>query len=105
MAFGHQAAIRDALAVQERLDSDLEVVYSEASGRTIEQVRADLLGPHGDGTRFSADEALAAGYVSEVIRHNKQRAAVAMAMAGPLAAARLRLFDAGKAVDTYSKTR
>lgn len=75
MAMGHQAQIRDALAIQERLDQDLEEVYSEASGRTIAQVKSDLEGPNGDGTRFSANEALVAGYVDVVISHNKNRQA------------------------------
>lgn len=74
MAMGHQADIREALAIQERLDEDLEEVYQEASGRTLEQVKADLMGPNGDGTRFSATAALEAGYVDEVIEHNKRKA-------------------------------
>lgn len=77
MAMGHQADIREALAIQERLDEDLEEVYQEASGRTLEQVKQDLIGPNGDGTRFSATAALEAGYVDELIEHNKRKEQVA----------------------------
>ena len=75
MAMGHQADIREALAIQEVLDSDLEVVYSEASGQSIEQVKKDLLGPNGDGVRMNAEKAQAAGYVDEIIGHKKQKQA------------------------------
>lgn len=70
---GHRAEIRDALIVMERLDEDLEVVYAEASGQSIEKVKEDLMGPNGDGTRFSAEAALKAGYVDEIITHNKRK--------------------------------
>jgi len=78
MAMGHQADIREALAIQERLDEDFEQLYAAASGRTIAQVKDDLLGPNGDGVTFSAEQAMAAGYVDEVIpmRKNKQAASV-----------------------------
>jgi ATP-dependent protease ClpP protease subunit len=72
-AFGHQPEIRDALEALEVLDAALEEVYAEASGRSVEQVKQDLKGPNGDGTRFSAEDALAAGYVDEVIEHNKNK--------------------------------
>jgi ATP-dependent protease ClpP protease subunit len=75
MAMGHQADIREALAIQEVLDADLEEVYAEASGRSVAEVKADLLGPNGDGTRMNAAAALAAGYVDEIIGHNKQKQA------------------------------
>jgi len=75
MAFGHQSDIRDALDSLQQLDTDLEKVYAEASGQSIAQVQKDLTGPHGDGTKFSAEAALAAGYVDEVIKHNKQKPA------------------------------
>jgi ATP-dependent Clp protease, protease subunit len=91
VAMGHQADIREALAIQEVLDSDLEDVYAEASGRTVEQVKADLMGPNGDGTRFNADAALAAGYVDEVIRHNKNRQAAKAPSAELLAIKQKRL--------------
>jgi len=73
MAFGHQADIRNALETQERLDTDLEHTYSDASGQSLDVVRDQLMGPHGDGTRFSAEQALAAGYVDEVIPRNKKK--------------------------------
>jgi ATP-dependent protease ClpP protease subunit len=75
MAMGHQADIREALAIQEVLDSDLETVYSEASGQSLQQVKKDLMGANGDGTRMNAEAALSAGYVDEIIGHKKQKQA------------------------------
>lgn len=72
---GHQADVREALSIMEQLDRDFEDVYAEASGRTKAQVQADLLGPNGDGTRFSAQAALEAGYVDELIPHKKSKQA------------------------------
>ena len=77
MAMGHQAEIRQALATQERLDQDLESVYANASGQSVATVKEQLLGPHGDGTRFSAEQALKAGYVDEVIKHTKKKGVAA----------------------------
>ena len=75
MAMGHQSDIRQALDMQIRLDADMEAIYAEASGQSVETVKAQLMGPHGDGTRFSADEALAAGYVHELIKHDRKQTA------------------------------
>ena len=69
LAFGHQPEIREALAIQERLDLDLEQMYKGVSNQTLAKVRQDLEGPNGDGTTFSAQEAVNAGYVHEVVSH------------------------------------
>ena len=73
MAVGHQADVREALAIQMVLDTDLEKRYAEKSGQTIDEVKKQLMGPNGDGTRMSAEIALAAGYVNEIIGHKKQK--------------------------------
>jgi len=77
MAMGHQADLEQAMIQLERLDRDLEQLYSERSGQSMAVVKEQLTGPHGDGTRFSAAEALAAGYVDEVISHGKKKQAAA----------------------------
>lgn len=77
MAMGHQADISDALEKMKKLDSDLDQLYSEQSGQSIETVQDQLMGKHGDGTRFTAAEALAAGYVDEIISHGKKKQAAA----------------------------
>jgi ATP-dependent Clp protease, protease subunit len=77
MAMGHQAELEKAMIQLERLDRDLEQLYSEQSGQSVAVVKEQLTGPHGDGTRFSAAEALAAGYVDEVISHGKKKQAAA----------------------------
>jgi len=73
MAMGHQADLVEALESLKQLDLDLEQVYAEASGQSVAKVKLDLMGPHGDGTVFSAEEAKAAGYVDEVIEHKKNK--------------------------------
>jgi len=75
MVMGHQADLMDALLVQQRLDLDLEEIYRVKSGQTLEKIREDLTGPHGDGTVFSAEQAMAAGYVDEVIPIKSKAAA------------------------------
>ena len=77
MAMGHQADLERALSELVGLDTDLEQLYAEASGQSVAKVKEQLMGPHGDGTRFSAAEALAAGYVDEVISHGKKKQAAA----------------------------
>jgi len=81
LTMGHQADLREALSLLEKIDSELDRVYSEASGLSVEQVQSILLGPHGDGTAMGADEALAAGFVDEIVKHNKSK------LANPAAAA------------------
>lgn len=76
--YGHQAEIRDAIATMELLDQSLEDIYMRASGRSRKQVQKDLNGPHGDGTRFSAADAVKAGYVHEIIgKRNSRKASTA----------------------------
>lgn len=73
MAYGHQAEIRQALDVQVKLDEQLEQVYADESGQSIDTVRSHLQGAHGDGTKFSAEEAMAAGYVDEIVKPGKDK--------------------------------
>jgi len=88
MAFGHQADLQQALGQLVQLDKDLETVYVEASGQTLEKVQADLIGPHGDGTVFGAQAAVDAGYVHKIIQHNKQKPAAAATSKSTALAAR-----------------
>lgn len=68
IARGHKADIADTLLMMEKLDADLEQLYATRTGNSIETTKAHLIGPHGDGTHFTAAEAKAAGYVDEVIQ-------------------------------------
>jgi ATP-dependent Clp protease protease subunit len=67
IAMGHKDEIKDTLLMMEKLDADLEQLYADRTGNSIEVIRQHLIGPHGDGTHFTATEAKAAGYVTEVI--------------------------------------
>lgn len=71
---GHQADLREALEMLQVLDNDLEQLYADASGQSIEKVKQDLMGNYGDGTRFSAEAAKEAGYVDEIIKKQKASA-------------------------------
>jgi ATP-dependent Clp protease protease subunit len=75
LAYGHQADLRDALTMLEKLDAELEQIYAERSGQSLEKVKADLLGPEGDGVQMNAREALDAGYIHELIDIPKRAAA------------------------------
>lgn len=68
VAYGHRHEIQDCLIAMEKLDGDLEKMYAARSGNPIDVVKRHLEGPNKDGTRFTAEEALAAGYVDEVIK-------------------------------------
>lgn len=68
LLMGNKKDLAHAIQQLTVLDEQVEQVYSEHSGRSIEQVKADLDGVNGDGTFFSAEEAVAAGYVHEIIR-------------------------------------
>ena len=74
---GHSSSIREGLLMQEQLDITLEQIYSEASGRTLLDVRQDLSGPNGDGRRFSAAEALECNYIDRIIDAPKRPAVAA----------------------------
>lgn len=94
LAYGHQADIRDALTTLEKLDAELEQIYAERSGQTLEKVKADLLGPEGDGVRMNAREAMQAGYIHEIIDVPKRNASASLPAASMQPAeCRLRLLQ------------
>ena len=67
IAMGHKDEIKDTLLMMEKLDADLEQLYADRTGNSLDVIRQHLIGPHGDGTHFTATEAKAAGYIDEVI--------------------------------------
>jgi ATP-dependent Clp protease, protease subunit len=67
IAMGHKADIQDTLIMMEKLDADLEQLYATRTGNAVDVIKSHLVGPHGDGTHFTATEAKAAGYVDELI--------------------------------------
>lgn len=74
---GHRAEIEDALLAMKVLDEELVATYMRVSGQTESKVRDDLQGPNGDGTRFTAKEALKAGYIHEIIEPKRKKASKA----------------------------
>lgn len=69
--FGHQADIADTLSWLQAVDESLALTYSERTGIPVADMRAILLGEHGDGTKYSAAEAMKAGFVDAVIGEKK----------------------------------
>jgi len=67
VAMGHKDDIKDTLLMMEKLDADLEMIYAARTGQPMEQIKQHLIGPHGDGTHFTAAEARSFGYVDEII--------------------------------------
>lgn len=74
VAMGHANDIRDTLLQMEKLDADLERIYAARTGLSISQVKTHLIGPHGDGTHFTATEAKSSGYIDDVIPMTTKRA-------------------------------
>ena len=93
LAYGHQSDLRDALTRLEKLDAEVEQIYAERSGQDLGTVRKQLLGPEGDGTQFSAKEAMEAGYVDEIIELKKKGKTPKYTTTAALHQMRLRLLD------------
>jgi len=81
IAMGHAAEIRDTLEWLESFNASAAETYSARSTMTVEETRAALLGPNGDGTKYTAAEAKAVGFVDEVIELPAKKKAAARAMA------------------------
>lgn len=67
MASGHKHEIMDTIKLLETIDSELEQLYAKRTGHPVEAIQQHLLGPHGDGTTFSARAAMQMRYVDEII--------------------------------------
>lgn len=67
-AYGHLAELRQAVTWLEKFNVAAAKVYVEKSGKSLDEINAALLGEHGDGTFYDAEEALAMGFVDEIIK-------------------------------------
>lgn len=66
-AFGHIADLQDSISWLEQFNAAAVDTYAAKSGKPHEYIAAALLGEHGDGTKYTAAEALDVGFVDEVI--------------------------------------
>ena len=72
MAYGHQAEMAETLSWLQTLDESLAMTYADKTGIKMDEMRAILLGENGDGTKYSADAALKAGFVDKVLSSTKK---------------------------------
>lgn len=67
MAFGHIAEMQDAIEWLQAFNEAACMTYAAKTGATQAEMAKALLGKGGDGTKYTAAEALAAGFVDEII--------------------------------------
>lgn len=67
MAYGHIADMKDAIEWLEQFNQAAAVTYSAKTGKTIGEIEQAMLGEHGNGTKFTAAEALSWGFVDRII--------------------------------------
>lgn len=72
-AYGHIAELQDAITWLESFNAAAVDTYAAKTGKPPKEIAAALLGSHGDGTKYSAAEALAMGFIDEVIPLGKQK--------------------------------
>lgn len=73
LAYGHAWEIRNLLEWMDRLDTQIAQTLADRTGLSMDVVTEQLKGKAGDGTVFTADEALKAGYVNEIISVKKAK--------------------------------
>lgn len=72
-AFGHIADLQDSISWLESFNAAAVDTYAAKSGQKPEYIAAALLGEHGDGSKYSAAEALEIGFIDEIIPLGKQK--------------------------------
>lgn len=74
-AYGHIAEIKDTIDWLENFNAAAVKTYASKSGKSEKEIAAALLGANGDGTKYSADEALKMGFVDEVVKAGAKKKA------------------------------
>ena len=72
-AFGHIADLQDSIEWLQQFNSAAVDTYSAKTGQTTKAMAKALLGDKGDGTKFSAEQAKAAGFIDEIIPIGKNK--------------------------------
>ena len=72
-AFGHIADLQDSIEWLQQFNSAAVDTYSAKTGQTAKAMAKALLGDKGDGTKFSAEQAKAAGFIDEIIPIGKNK--------------------------------
>ena len=66
-AFGHIADLQDSIEWLQQFNSAAIATYSAKTGKSEKEMAAALLGSKGDGTKYTAEQAKASGFVDEII--------------------------------------
>lgn len=72
-AFGHIADFQDSIEWLEQFNAAAVATYAAKSGKPEKEIAKALLGDKGDGTKYTAEQAKAAGFVDEIIPIGKQK--------------------------------
>ena len=64
---GHIADLQETIDWLKAFNAAAVATYAAKTGKSVEVMAAALLGANGDGTRYTAEEALAFGFVDEVL--------------------------------------
>jgi ATP-dependent protease ClpP protease subunit len=70
---GNSDTLREALTWLEQINESIVGIYHAKSGRQKSKIMEQLVGPGGDGTPFTAKEAVAQKYLDEVIPLKRQQ--------------------------------
>ena len=71
MGYGHIADLRETIDWLEKFNAAAVATYAAKTGKPEEELAAALLGPNGDGTKYTAAEALEMGFVDEILQPRK----------------------------------
>ena len=71
MGYGHIADLRETIDWLEKFNAAAVATYAAKTGKSEEELAAALLGPNGDGTKYTATEALEMGFVDEILQPRK----------------------------------
>lgn len=66
-AFGHISDLEDSIEWLQQFNEAAIATYAAKTGRDEKEIAVELLGDRGDGTKFSAEQAKASGYIDEII--------------------------------------
>jgi ATP-dependent Clp protease protease subunit len=85
-AVGHIADLRETIDWLEKFNAAAVATYAARTGKSEEVLAAALLGANGDGTKYTATEALEMGFIDEILPAKKQAKKPAKNRAAELAA-------------------
>lgn len=90
-AIGHKADLLEVVDWLDKFNNAAAETYAAKTGKPIADIVNALAGPRGDGTKYTAAEALAFGFVDEVIGQRQKAKAEASPVARKDLSARVRL--------------